>query len=149
MTRPQGFTLIEILVVVAIVGILAAVALPAYTDYVRRGKITEGTSGLSELRLRAEKWFADNRTYQAVPASGSTPGFTQTIQGSRYFTFACTAPTANTFTCTATGGTASDPSMTGFAYTIDQSNVRGSTFTSVPGWNNSTTCWVTRKSETC
>jgi len=139
MPRQSGFTLIEIMVVVAIVAILAAVAVPMYTDYVQRGKITEATSGLSELRLRLEKYFADNRTYA---------GFTNTtISGARYFDFACPTLTATAFTCTATGRASAG--MGGFAYSINQDNQRTSTFTGLSGWNNSTTCWVTKKGETC
>lgn len=134
--RSLGFSLLELLIAVAVVGILAAVALPAYNDYVQRGKITEATSSLSELRIRAEKWFADNRTYV---------GFNQTITGARYFTFACDPVTATTFTCTATGATG----MSGFVYTINEANARTSTFTGLSGWNNSTTCWVTRKGDSC
>lgn len=138
MKRSLGFTLVEVLVVVAIVGILSAIAVPQYRDYVTRGKISEATGALSELRLRAEKFFSDNRTYV---------GFNTTIGNARHFTYACTTPTANTFTCTATGVAASG--MGGFAYTINESNTRASTFTSVSGWNDSTTCWVSKKGETC
>ena len=133
----RGFTLIEVMITVAIVAILAAVAVPSYIEYVRRGKISEATSSLSELRLRAEKFFADNRTYV---------GFPQTINGARYFSFAC-APTLTAFPCPATG--LASGGMTGFVYTINESNVRGSTFTDLPGWTNSSTCWVTKKGETC
>ena len=143
MPRSKGFSLIELLVTVAIVGILAAVAIPGYRDYVQRGKITEAQSTLSALRLGAEKWFSDNRSYVA-----GTPDW-RTVTGTRYFTYDCNTPaiTATTYTCTATG--VAGEGMTGFKFTINESNVRTSTFTSVPGWNSSTTCWVKRKGETC
>ena len=87
-----GFTLIELMITVAVIGILAAVAYPSYTNYIQRGKITEATSSLSELRLRAEKWFSDNRTYQN--AGGTDVGFNEVIQNAKYFTYNCTAATA-------------------------------------------------------
>ena len=67
MQRYKGFTLIEVMIVVAIIAILATVALPAYTDYVRRGKIAEGTSALLAMKTKMEQYFADNRSY-------TTPG---------------------------------------------------------------------------
>jgi type IV pilus assembly protein PilE len=138
MRMARGFTLIELMIVVAVVAILAAVAFPSYTNYIQRGKITEATSSLSELRLRAEKWFSDNRTYV---------GFNQVIQNAKYFGYACNPVTATAFTCTATG--VANQGMTGFVYTINESNVRASTFTGLSGWNNSTSCWVTKKGESC
>jgi type IV pilus assembly protein PilE len=138
--RIGGFTLIELMITVAVIAILAAVALPSYTNYIRRGKIAEATSNLSELRLRAEKSFADNRAYNAA-AWDTAPAL-----NARYFTYSC-ARAASTYTCTATG--IATEGMGGFVYTINESNTRQSTFTGVSGWNNSTTCWVTRKGESC
>jgi len=140
MRKAKGFTLIEVLIVVALIAILTAIALPSYQDYVLRGKITEATSTLSELRIRAEKWFANNRTYV---------GFNQAVPGARYFAYDCNTPavpTATTYTCQAVGVPAQG--MNGFTYTIDDANTRTSTIT-VSGWNNSATCWVSKKGESC
>src|SRR2546426_9927950 len=59
----NGFTLIEVMIVVAIVGILAAIALPNYSYYVQRSKIIEATTSLSDARQRTEQLFLDTRTY--------------------------------------------------------------------------------------
>src|SRR6266542_902969 len=61
--RPRGFTLIEAMITVAIVAILGAIAYPNYVDYITRGRIIEGTSKLSDFRVRMEQYFMDNRTY--------------------------------------------------------------------------------------
>ena len=135
--RARGFTLIELMIAVAVVAILAAIAMPAYNDYSQRSKITEATSGLSELRIRAEKHFADNRTYV---------GFSPTVTGAKYFAFTCPTQTATAFTCQAVGNAAQG--MNGFTYTVNEANTRTSTFT-VSGWNNSTSCWVTKKGDSC
>ncbi len=58
-----GFTLIELMVTVAIMGILAAIAVPMYSDYVTRGRIIDGTSKMGDIRTQMEKYFMDNRTY--------------------------------------------------------------------------------------
>ncbi len=145
MRSARGFTLIELMVTVAVIAILASIALPSYTDYVRRGKLTEATSSLSELRLRAEKFFADNRTYQNV--GGTDVGFSEAINGARYFAYDCTTTAASNFTCTASG--IASEGMAGFAYGINESNSRSSTFTALTGWNDSTTCWVIKKGESC
>ena len=137
----QGFTLIELMVVVAIVGILAAVALPAYTDYVTRGKIAEATSNLSSLRVRMEQFFQDNRTYVGGPCNPAAAE-------SKYFAYACNpVATATTYTIAATGVAAQG--MGGFTYTINELNVKTSVMASPSTWIGSTTCWVTKKSGAC
>jgi len=144
----SGFTLIEIMIAVVVVAILTAIALPSYTDYMRRAKIAEATSSLSDLRLRAEKFFADNRTYQN--AAANDVGFNETITGARYFSYNCTSGNAQTFTCTATG--VAGQGMGGFSYTINESNVRASNHSAAlnaAGWPDCATRWIDKKGDAC
>ncbi|HLT25462.1 MAG TPA: type IV pilin protein [Zeimonas sp.] len=128
--KAHGFTLIELMIAVAIVAILASVALPSYRDYVRRGNIPEATAGLGQARITMEQWFQDNRTYVGAPCPGN----------GRNFNFACNTA-ATTFSVTATG----TGSMAGFSYTIDQNNAR----TSSTPWGNGATCWIARSGDSC
>jgi type IV pilus assembly protein PilE len=140
MKLQKGFSLIELMVVVAIIGILASVALPAYNDYVIRGKIPEATSGLSTTRVRMEQYFQDNRSYAGFNCADS----------SKFFTFSCTAQTAVTYTLQATGTVGG--TMEGFTYTLTEANVQGSTIAAPASANwisNNATCWITKAGGEC
>lgn len=143
MKHERGFTLVELMIVVVVISILAAVAMPAYTNYVIRGKITEATTNLSSLRVSMEQYYQDNRTYQnGGTACGATMPAAPAVQ---YFTFTCNAPTSTTYTITATGAN----SMNGFTYTVDQANSKQTT--AVPaGWGTApVNCWVTKQGGAC
>lgn len=71
----KGFTLIELMIVVAIIGILAAVALPAYQDYTVRAKVTEGAIIASELKIGITDLFAD-RGYVGIASYATVIGET-------------------------------------------------------------------------
>ncbi|CAG0934708.1 Fimbrial protein [Rhodocyclaceae bacterium] len=142
--RNKGFTLIEVMIVVAIVAILSAVAIPAYSDYVTRGRIPEATSVLAARQVQAEQYFQDNRTYVDVSAALRNPACIADTSG-RHFDFSCTTQTATQFTIAATG----KGSMAGFGYTVTESNTKAS---AVPaGWvaHTPNNCWVVRKGGIC
>jgi type IV pilus assembly protein PilE len=140
-----GFTLIELMIVVAVIAILSAVALPAYSDYVSRSKLTEAHSALQDFRVRMEQYFQDNRTYSNGGACGVDSAAAMKL---RYFTMACT-PSANPqgYTATATGK--ASEGVGGFTFEIRADNTRRTT--AVPtGWGNvPTDCWVARKGGRC
>ncbi len=143
-----GFTLIEVMITVAIVAILASIALPNYFDYITRSRIVEAKTNLADMRTRLEQYFLDNRAYPAAciaSAAGPAPaGNIYYPAAQKNFNVTCGNLTATTYTVTAAGV----GSMAGFGYTIDQANTRATTGTGAWG-KTSATCWVSRKSGEC
>ncbi len=141
-----GFTIIEVMIVIGIVGILAAIAIPNYTDYLVRGKLVEASSTLAGHRVKMEQFYQDNRTYTNACAAGSaavTPAATSN------FVYAC-APSADgqSYTLSATG----QGSLNGFVFTVDQSNTRSTTVSGTAasnGYTSNTTCWIRKKPNLC
>lgn len=99
--QQSGFTLIELMIVVAIVGILAAIAYPAYQDSVRKGRRAEAITALYGIQLAQEKWRANNPTYASTLANLGLPT-TSPATGTAYYDLAITAASATAFTATAT-----------------------------------------------
>lgn len=140
--RLGGFTLVELMVVVAIVAILANIAIPAYTAHVTRGRIAEATDGLALMQSQLEGYFLDHRSY------ASSLACTTVVTGKNFqFTASCPA-------------TASPPSyiaqavgigpMAGFNYTVDQNYNKTTTIAaSWTGWSGSSSCWITNKGGIC
>jgi len=136
--RAHGFTLVEILVVLAIVGILTAVAVPAYRDYVIRARLTEAFSALGGVQTAAEDYWSSGDAHTYV-------GFNRMPSNTANFTYALSNATASSFLVTATGA----GPMAGFTYTIDQSGNRTSATPTTLGWGSSTSCWIDRKGAGC
>lgn len=148
--RPRGFTLIEIMIVVAIIAILAAIVMPSYSRYVQRGRLTEATSKLADLRTKMEQYFQDKRNYGI---SGTGCGVPVAANNSGYFTFTCyltSDPTVTTqaddqsFVLHAVGIS----TMAGFEYTIDQSSAKR-TPSFIGGSGLPAACWLLRAGDSC
>lgn len=141
--RIKGFTLIELMIVVAVVAILAGIGLPAYSGYVNRAKISEAVANLSDMRVKMEQYFLDNRTY----AGACTAGTVAPLPNGKYFDYACSGLSGTTYTVTAAAK--AGQGLNSLAYSINQNNERLTT--GVPtGWTMpSTNCWALKKDGSC
>jgi type IV pilus assembly protein PilE len=99
--RSGGFTLIELMVVVAIVAILAAIAIPAYTEQARKGRRADAVRAIGELQLNLERWRAENPSYAACSPAPCGSGTYPVPSTSDYYTIQFSNPTATTYTITA------------------------------------------------
>ena len=146
------------MIVVAIIGILAAIAVPTYNEYVLRGRLSAMRNVLTDVRAKMELYYQDNRTY--VGTTSSTPciaGMTYyyssatsgTVSSSSSADFTLTCTTASTsFTLTATG---SSGLVSGFTYTINQQDTKTTTTTAGSQWGGKSwsSCWAFKKSDAC
>jgi type IV pilus assembly protein PilE len=141
-----GFTLIEVMVTVTIIAILAAIALPSYGDYMRRGQLPEAFTFLSDFKVKMEQYYQDNRSYGNAACADTNPptwsGFAPT--SAKYFGFTCALTNGGQgFTLTATGNSGR---ATGHAYTLDSANTKGTTVFK-GNTVNKTGCWLVNGSE--
>lgn len=133
-TRTKGFTLIELMIVIAILGILAAIAIPAYQDSVRKAKRADAQGALMGLANAMERYFTTNNTFLGAAAGGADTGapaiFSTQVPvdgGTAYYNLTISAATASsyTLTATATGSQAGDTDCT--TLTITNTGLRGAT----------------------
>ena len=126
----RGFTLIEVLIVVAIVAILASIAMPSYTAYIQRSRVPAGLDALQSYFTRMEQRFQDAGSY----ANGTACALAvPTVQ---HYTVSCAITGGGTgYTATAAGS----GTLSGYTYTINSTGTRATTAhpKGVPSGN----CW--------
>lgn len=131
MKKPQnilGFNLIELMIVVVIIGVLAGIAYPAYTDHLIKTRRADGQAALLNMAALMEHYFTERNTY--VGATPAALGLTTSSQEG-YYSLAVSSATATSFTLTATPQGAQTADTTCGALTITNTNTKGPT----------TTCW--------
>jgi type IV pilus assembly protein PilE len=131
--RQRGFTLMDVMITMAIVAILSAIAVPSYRAYVIRSRIPVALDALSSYAARMEQTYQDTARYDAAATAGTC---LPTLPTANYFTISCTAANAGqTYTATATGSGL----MVGYTYTINNTGARATT--AHPKGANAT-CWT-------
>lgn len=109
----KGFTLIELMVVVAIVGILAAIAVPAFTEQMRKSRRTVCQTELQSRQLAMERFRANNPTYVGAPVAEDN-----TQDHYNFPAVSGTAAAAYTLTCNAKGAQADDTTCAAMTITL-------------------------------
>lgn len=146
-TRPHaaGFTLVELMVVLAIIAILSALAYPSYRDYALRGQLVDASNGLATVRAQMERHFQDNRSYATTGGFTTPCAADEATRTFGLFVVSCAAtPTATAFALKAVGS----GSANGFTYTINQQDLRATT-AAPSGWSTCASAWLMKKGQTC
>ena len=140
----SGFSLIELMVALAIATILAVVTVPSYRDHLMRSRIPEATSGLLLTGMRLEQFYQDHRSY----ANLSTAACGVTLPQPEQFNFDCTVPSdGQSFLLTAVGRVSG--SMAGFGYTLDHLGTQRTTSLPIDWGDAPVDCWVEKRRSRC
>ncbi|MEI2430836.1 type IV pilin protein [Lysobacter yananisis] len=136
--RQAGFTLIELMIAVAIVGILAAIAYPAYDDSVRKGRRAQAKADLVELAQRAERFYTLNNTYAGFWGSVPSGDKRSPRTGNAFYLLERSSgdTDANAFTLSATPTGAQVADSGCGTLSINQAGVR-----SISGSMEPARCW--------
>lgn len=130
--RQEGFTLIELMIVVAIIGIISAIAYPSYQDHVEKGRVSEGRVALTSAANLMERCYSTRGTYVDCPALAAA-----ITSESGFYSVDDDAADANTFTLEATRAKATGSNKCG-TLTLTQSGATGVTGTAPWGAER---CW--------
>lgn len=120
--RQVGFTLIELMIVVAVIAVIAIIAVPSYIEQVRKGKRAEAVQAIGDIQLRQERWRADHSSYATLDElTGSAANTLAYNSGLKYYNIGISNNNATDYTVTATrkGDLLNDPKCGNFTLTRD------------------------------
>lgn len=134
MKKGAGFTLIEVMIALAIVGLLASIAYPSFLETIRKSRRADATTALLELQLQQEKYRSNNSSYATTLIQlGWASGDTDSTDG--FYTLAISSGSATGFSATATPKTGSSQEHDGCTFTITQDGPDISTSSKRTCWN--------------
>ena len=126
MKSKRGITLIELLIVIIIIGILAAIAIPVYQGYIERARRTDAKTALEQVRAAQEMWRAEKGVYSTSVAALQTTMGAPASTISLYYTWDFTVMLTNSFTAEAVPQ-GSQTKDSGGTLLIDQRGTKSST----------------------
>lgn len=134
MKTSRGFTLVELMIAVAVVGVLAAIALPSYREYIANARRADGRAGILSLAQAMERWYTERGTYAGATVGSTGIHPNRSSQG--YYTLSITVQDATTFTIRAAPAGAQTGDACG-SFTYTQAGTRGVT----GGTRGAAECW--------
>jgi type IV pilus assembly protein PilE len=143
-TKQLGFTLIELMITVAVIGILAAIALPSYSAYLRRSQRSDATSALLRLAAAQEKYYLQNNSYESDMTKLGSPTSGSLLSEHGWYSVSVAAPSGGTLitgfvaTATPTSGSPQSNDKDCTSFTIDQSGFKDAFKGSA---SNKNACW--------
>lgn len=141
--KQKGFTLLEIMVVIAILGIITSIALPSYQGYMISGRLAEAYAGMASAQSRLDQYYLDNRNY-GVGADGAACGVADAAAGENFAVTCVMADDGQGYLITATGAN----SASAFEFTLNSAGIKATT-AAESGWSTSTSCWISNSGGAC